>query len=123
MLAQSPAQVPVKYVSVQCKGGLLTVLYGSCRGGLRVLWYHATLYHKALCLLLFGVSCFFREATSEIKKARYPKRIRRYKALESHDNNTLRPPLQLQTHVELAIILAANINTIVLNVHILYNVL
>ena len=27
MLAQSPAQVPVKYVSVQCKGGLLSVLY------------------------------------------------------------------------------------------------
>ena len=30
MLSQSPAQVPVKYVSVQCKGGLLTVLYGTC---------------------------------------------------------------------------------------------
>ena len=29
MLAQSPAQVPVKYVSVQCKGGLLSVLYGT----------------------------------------------------------------------------------------------
>ena len=29
MLVQSPAQVPVKYVSVQCKGGLLTVLYGT----------------------------------------------------------------------------------------------
>ena len=29
MLAQSPAQVPVKYVPVQCKGGLLTVLYGT----------------------------------------------------------------------------------------------
>ena len=28
MLSQSLAQVPVKYVSVQCKGGLLTVLYG-----------------------------------------------------------------------------------------------
>ena len=30
---QSPAQVPVKYVSVQCKGGLLTVLYGICCSG------------------------------------------------------------------------------------------
>ena len=30
MLAQSPAQVPVKYVSVQCKGGLLSLLYGIC---------------------------------------------------------------------------------------------
>ena len=28
MLAQSLAQVPVKYVSVQCKGGLFAVLYG-----------------------------------------------------------------------------------------------
>ena len=29
MLAQSPAQVPVKYVSVRCKGGLFAVLYGN----------------------------------------------------------------------------------------------
>ena len=33
MLAQSPAQVPVKYVSVQCKGGLFAVLYGNSHGG------------------------------------------------------------------------------------------
>ena len=29
MLSQSPAQVPVKYVSVQCRGGTIAVLYGS----------------------------------------------------------------------------------------------
>ena len=28
MLTQSLVQVPVKYVSVQCRGGLITVLYG-----------------------------------------------------------------------------------------------
>ena len=29
MLSQSPAQVPVKYVSVQCRGGAIAVLYGN----------------------------------------------------------------------------------------------
>ena len=28
MFSQSLVQVPVKYVSVQCRGGLITVLYG-----------------------------------------------------------------------------------------------
>ena len=39
MLAQSPAQVPVKYVSVQCKWGLSSVLYGSIYGGLSSVLY------------------------------------------------------------------------------------
>ena len=29
MFSQSLVQVPVKYVSVQCRGGLITVLYGN----------------------------------------------------------------------------------------------
>ena len=29
MFSQSLVQVPVKYVSVQCRGGLITVLYGT----------------------------------------------------------------------------------------------
>ena len=33
MLSQSPAQVSVKYVSVQCKGGLFLVLYGILYSG------------------------------------------------------------------------------------------
>ena len=34
MLSQSLAQVPVKYVSVQCKGSLLMVLYGNLMFGM-----------------------------------------------------------------------------------------
>ena len=40
MLAQSPAQVPVKYVSVQCKGGLFAVLYGT--------WYYQEYIKKSI---------------------------------------------------------------------------
>ena len=44
MLAQSLAQVPVKYVSVQCRGGLITVLYGNCQ---RIVMYN-------LCIMMSG---------------------------------------------------------------------